>query len=132
MGENPVKIQANFKLCFMSRSMCSMCGAKEPALLEEPLKTTANLNSKSIDFLIQDYDISGNIKIDDNYFPLSIKIDYSIDESFQINLKYLDKNIFHFNKYSSGPSNDLTFRVVFNSLISELFIILILSADFLS
>ena len=64
-----------------------------------------NLNSKSIDFLIQDYDISGNIKIDDNYFPLSIKIDYSIDESFQINLKYLDKNIFHFNKLIPDTSD---------------------------
>ena len=64
-----------------------------------------NLNSKSIDFLIQDYDISGNIKINDNYFPLTIKIDYSIDESFQINLKYLDKNIFHFNKLIPDTSD---------------------------
>ena len=35
-------------------------------------------------------------------------------------------------QYSIGPSNDLIFKLVFNSLISRLFIILILSADFLS
>ena len=35
-------------------------------------------------------------------------------------------------QYSISPSNDLIFKLVFNSLISGLFIILILSADFLS
>ena len=35
-------------------------------------------------------------------------------------------------QYSIGPSNDLIFKLVFNSLISGLFIILILSADILS